>query len=117
MEESVSVTGNLSPAIPNTLITVYFTKPDKSVTDIQTTTSLGGSFNLTYTPDVAGNWTIVAEWASDNSLYSSASSDTVPMQVTAGSQLAVDYIYIAAIALLAIGIALIGFTYFKRAKK
>jgi outer membrane protein assembly factor BamB len=117
MGESVSVTGNLSPAIPNTLITVYFTKPDKSVTDIQTTTSLGGSFNLTYTPDVAGNWTIVAEWASDNSLYSSASSDTVPMQVTAGSQLAVDYIYIAAIALLAIGIALIGFTYFKRAKK
>jgi len=118
VDESVTVTGSLSPAIPNALISVYFTKPDNSVTDILTTTSSGGAFNLTYAPAVAGNWTIVAEWASDNSLYSSASSDPILMEVTAATiQSAIEYVYVVAIILVVMSVALLGYTYFKRAKK
>ncbi len=118
VDESVTVTGSLSPAIPNALVSVYFTKPDNSVTDILTTTSSGGSFNLTYTPEVAGNWTIVAEWTSDSSLYSSSSSDPVFMEVTAAAlQPAIEYVYVVAIILVVISVALLGYTYFKRAKR
>jgi hypothetical protein len=88
------------------------------LTDILTTTSSGGSFNLTYAPTVAGNWTIVAEWASDNSLYSSASSDPILMEVTAVTvQPAIEYVCVVAIILVLISVALLGYTYFKRAKK
>jgi hypothetical protein len=83
-----------------------------------TTTSSGGSFNLTYRPTVAGNWTIVAEWASDSSLYSSASSNPILMEVTAAAiQPAIEYVYVVVMVLVVISVALLGYTYFKRAKK
>jgi outer membrane protein assembly factor BamB len=116
--EPVTITGSLSPAIPNALISVYFTKPDNLVTDILTTTSSGGSFNLTYTPEVAGNWTIIAEWASNSSLYSPAYSDPIFMEVTEAAVLpAIEYVYVIGIVLAVIVVVLFGYAYFKRAKK
>jgi len=49
------------PSLPNQTVTVTFIKPDgKTTVDFVTETDLYGNAVVTYTPDVAGDWTVVA---------------------------------------------------------
>ena len=116
--ESVTGFGSLSPAYPNASITVSIVKPDGSVTDLQVTTSKTGAFNFTCTPDVAGNWTVAAQWQTDKSYYTSAYSENAIIQVTETSQANVPLTVIAiAVIAFAVVLAFLGFIFIKRAKK
>ena len=116
--ESVTGSGSLSPAYPNASITVSIVKPDGSVTDLQVTTSKTAAFNFTCTPDVAGNWTVAAQWQTDKSYYTSAYSENAIIQVTETSQANVPLTVIAiAVIAFAVVLAFLGFIFIKRAKK
>jgi outer membrane protein assembly factor BamB len=117
--ESVAGFGSLSPAYPGETILVYLVKPDNSSTDLQVVTSGKGAFNFAFTPEVAGSWTVVAQWESDKSYYASAYSVAVFMDVTATPehQPAVEYIYAVAITLVVLSTVLLGYAYVKRTKK
>jgi outer membrane protein assembly factor BamB len=58
--ESVTLTGQLEPKIPNAPITVTFEKPNGTTIDRNITANEKGTFTTSYTPDTAGNWTITA---------------------------------------------------------
>jgi hypothetical protein len=72
LSESVTVSGSVSPtdgsispiyaSIP---VKVTFTKPDGTNVDVATTTTAGGVFECSYTPDVVGDWTATAWWEGD----------------------------------------------------
>jgi hypothetical protein len=116
--ESVTGFGSLSPAYPNASITVSLVKPDGSVTDLQVTTSETGSFTFTCTPDVAGSWTVAAQWQTDKSYYTSAYSENALIEVTETSQDNVSLTVIAiAIIAFAVVLAFFGFIFIKRGKK
>jgi outer membrane protein assembly factor BamB len=111
--------GHLIPGMANTPIVVSFVKPDGTVIDMQVVTSKKGAFNFTYTPDVVGNWTVVAWWQSDKGYYTSSYSELALMEVTAAPEkkLPAEYIYAAVIALAAIAAVLLGYAYVKRGKE
>jgi len=117
--ELVTGFGNLSPAYPDAPIIVHVIKPDGSVIDLQVVTSSKGAFNFTFTPEVAGNWSFVAQWNSDKSYYSSAYSTPIFMEATAATenQPILEYIYAVAIGLAAISVILFGYVYIKRTRK
>lgn len=117
--ESMTGTGYLFPAYPKAPVKVSLVKPDGSVTELQVATSKIGIFNFTCIPDVAGSWTVAAEWQSDKSYYTSAYSEAVSMEVAEApkGKLPAEYIYVAVIALAIIAGVLIGYAYTRRAKK
>jgi outer membrane protein assembly factor BamB len=117
VDESMTGSGNLNPAYPNASVTVSFVKPDGSFTDTQVVTSKQGAFNFTLKPDVAGNWTVAAQWQTDKSYYTSASSAAV-VGVTEASRnnIPVAVISIVVIA-FAVVLAILGFVVIKRGKK
>jgi len=117
--ELVTGFGNLSPAYPDAPIIVHVVKPDGSVTDLQVVTSSGGAFSFTFTPEVAGNWSVVAQWNSDRSYYSSAYSTPIFIEATAATenQPISEYIYALAICLVVISVILFGYAYIKRTRK
>jgi outer membrane protein assembly factor BamB len=108
--ESVTGFGQLVPGMANASIVVTFVKPDGTVDDVQITTVEKGTFNFTYTPDAAGNWTITARWQSDKGYYNSAYSEETPIEVVVtGTGIPIEYFYaiVAAIAILVIVIAVV----------
>lgn len=111
--------GTLVPGMANASILVSLIKPDGAVIDMQVATSEKGAFNFTYTPDIAGNWTVVAQWWSDRGYYSSSYSELVPMEVAAApeNKLPAEYVYAAVIVLAAIVSVLLAYTYMKRRKE
>ncbi len=116
--ESMTGFGSLSPAYPNTSVTVSLVGPDGSVTDLQVATSKTGAFTFTCNPDAVGNWTVSARWQTDKSYYTSAYSETAIIQVNETSK---DNVPLAVIAIVVIAFALVlaflGFIFIKRAKK
>ena len=116
--ESVTGFGSLFPAYPDAAVKISLIKPDSSITEIQVTTSRTGGFTFTYTADITGNWTVVAEWQTNKSYYTSAYSENVIMHVTETSEsnIPLAVISIAVIA-FAVALAFFGFIFFKRARK
>jgi outer membrane protein assembly factor BamB len=116
--ESVTGLGALSPAYPNASITVSIINPDGSSTDLQVTTSKNGVFNFTYTPDIAGSWTVAAQWQTDKSYYTSAYSENAIIQVTEASESNLPEAVIPLVVIaFAVVLAFLGFIFIKRAKK
>jgi hypothetical protein len=81
-----------------------------------------GDFTFTYTPDVGGNWTVVAQWYSDRGYYTSAYSQPVPMEVTEANRstyggIPVEYVFIVVVAIILVVVNLSVYFYFKRTKK
>jgi outer membrane protein assembly factor BamB len=112
--------GYLIPEMANTPIVVSFVKPNGTVSDVKVATFETGTFNFSYTPDVAGNWTVVAQWQSDRSYYASSYSKLALLEVTETSEneLPAEYIYAAVIASVAIVVVvLLGYAYVKRGKE
>ena len=112
--------GNLFPGYPNASIIVSFIKPDGSVIDLQIVTSNKGAFNFTYTPDVAGNWAVAAQWHSDKGYYTSAVSEQVPMEVSSepieGGNLPKEYAVAAGIVIIIVIVSIAVFFYMKQPK-
>jgi outer membrane protein assembly factor BamB len=125
--ESAVGSGYLTPGLTNASITVSFVKADRAVTYTQLVTSEKGAFNFIFTPDIIGNWTIVAQWQSDRDYYASASSEPIlievmepptptPSPTPINVRTPIEYVYVA--ALIAGVLALIlGFVYIKRKKR
>jgi outer membrane protein assembly factor BamB len=117
--ESATGFGTLVPEMANASILVSFVKPDGAAIDVQVATSEKGAFSFTYTPDIAGNWTVVAQWWSDKGYYSSSYSELASLEVTAApeNKLPAEYVYAAVIVLAAIVAVLLAYAYMKRRKE
>jgi len=76
--ESVTVTANIQ--VPNMNATVTFVKPDGSQVNLAATTNEKGVFTASYTPDVAGDWSVTAWW-SGYKYYTYAYSTDMPLKV------------------------------------
>jgi len=125
---SVNVSGCLVPGMTNASVSLFFVRPDGTVDDVQVTTAEKGLFNFEYTPDVVGNWTITAQWASTKGYYSPAYSEHIFVEVELAPTptptptppppegLPAEYIITIAVA-IAIVVASGTFFYKKRAKK
>ena len=70
--ESITVNGQLSPAIPNAEIKLTFSKPDGSKDNITVTTKADGTFTHTYTPSIEGDWIVTATYQSETTVTSPA---------------------------------------------
>ena len=117
--ESTTVIGRLTPGIAHESIMLTFLKPDGSEYTAQVSTSEKGSFNFTYKPDVAGNWSVSAQWQTDKEYYTSAHSEQVLMEVNepASGSLPREYVYAIVVAfVIIIVIVLLGYAYFKRSR-
>jgi outer membrane protein assembly factor BamB len=117
--ESATGFGNLVPGIANAPILVSFVRPNGTVIDVRVSTFEKGAFNFTYTPDVAGNWTVVAQWQSDKGYYTSSYSELALMEVTEApeNELPAEYIYAAVIVLVVVIVVLLGYAYVKRGQE
>jgi outer membrane protein assembly factor BamB len=113
--ESVEGFGYLSPGYPNETILLSFLKPDGSAIDLQAVTSYKGVFNFTYTPDVAGNWTVAAQWHSDKGYYTSAYGE-VPVEVSSEGNLTAGYVAAAVIVIVIVIVGIAIFFYMKPPK-
>jgi eukaryotic-like serine/threonine-protein kinase len=81
-EELVTGWGQLTPGMPNATVTVVFVNPNGSATTAQIFTDAKGAFTFTFTPNMAGNWTMAAEWFSDKSFYRSSFSEMINLLVS-----------------------------------
>jgi outer membrane protein assembly factor BamB len=118
--EKVTGFGDLVPKMANTPIVVSFVKPDGTFSDVKVATFEKGAFNFSYAPDVAGNWTVVAQWQSDRGYYASSYSELAFLEVTEPSknELTAEQIYAAVIASVAIVVVvLLSYAYVKRRKE
>lgn len=117
--ESVACKGYLSPAYPNASVKVTLVKPDGSTTKLQVVTSKMGEFNFNYVPDVAGRWTVTAEWQTDKSYYTSVYSEPAFIEAAEATkgELRLESIYFAAAALAVMTFVLIVYAYARRPKK
>lgn len=61
--ESVTVAGQIKPAIASAPITVTFVKPTGATVDLAVSANEQGNFTVSFTPDVVGNWTITASYS------------------------------------------------------
>ncbi len=125
--ESAAVFGRLVPGIANTTITLSFVKPDSTVIDTEVATSEMGTFSFTYMPDMVGIWSVAAQWRSDRGYYDSASSEQVPVEVSAvptptptkppqnGGTIPAGFVYVAVVAIAIIVAVAIRYAYIKRA--
>ena len=116
--DSITVIGRLAPGISNESIMLTFIKPDGSGYMAQVTTFENGGFNLTYTPDVAGNWSVSAQWQTNKGYYTSAQSEQTLMVVNAIDHafLPAEYVYAVIIALVIMFVVLLGYVYIKRSR-
>jgi outer membrane protein assembly factor BamB len=80
--ETVTVAGSISGVTSAVPMTVYFSKGDSSnPISISATTDGNGGFTVKYTPDMTGDWTVVASWAGD-ATHSASSSQIQTLTVT-----------------------------------
>jgi len=86
---------------------------------VQVATLEKGAFNFTYTPDVAGNWTVVAMWQSDKDYYASSYSELALMEVASAPEagVPVEFAYGAVIALAVVIVILLWYAYANRGKE
>ena len=113
--ESVTLSGQLTPATANKTVTVTFVKPDGTKDNIQTTTLENGTFTFTYTPNKVGNWNVTATWQSDTPYSTSATSEASTLQVTGNTTNGNVYAIIAIVLVIITVVAVYAYT--KRTKK
>jgi 5-hydroxyisourate hydrolase-like protein (transthyretin family) len=73
INESVTVSGDISPAIGGAIVTLTYTKPDASLFTRVVTTSSNGAYSDNYIPDQLGSYSVIASW-SGNEDYGGATS-------------------------------------------
>ncbi|MCW4021348.1 MAG: hypothetical protein NWF14_09010 [Candidatus Bathyarchaeota archaeon] len=73
--ENVEITGSIYPSSDSLRVSLNFAKPDGTTTERYAYTSSNGSFNLIYTPDLPGPWSLQAKVVEDELHHPSSSSD------------------------------------------
>jgi len=63
--ESITVSGAISPALPEKSVALTYEKPDGSTLTRTVTTSSDGSYSDSYNPDATGSWGVTASWEGD----------------------------------------------------
>jgi hypothetical protein len=72
LNESVTVSGYISPTAENVNVTLTYTKPDLTLLTRTVWTDSYGFYNDTFTPDNAGTWIVYASWQGDIDHYESS---------------------------------------------
>jgi hypothetical protein len=84
--ETVIVAGSINGVHSVVPMDVYFSKGDSSLpVNISAVTDGNGGFTVKYTPDMLGDWNVVASWAGD-STHSAGSSQSQTLTVTGPQQ-------------------------------
>ena len=73
LDDSITVSGSISPPVSDVIVTLTYTKPDGS-TFTRTCTTNPGDYSDTYTPDVEGSWSVTASWDGDSTHEGASSS-------------------------------------------
>lgn len=127
LSESVTVAGYVSPVVANAPMKVSFVKPDNTTVDVPATANETGDFEVSYTPDVVGDWNVTAWWDGDQ-YHTYAFSEIMPLQVVGEEQpppppppeeegIPMEYIYVAVAVIAIVVIAVAAYAYMKRGKK
>jgi hypothetical protein len=72
LDESVVVSGFVSPATENVNVSLTYVKPDLTLLTRTVWTDSYGFYNDTFTPDNAGTWIVYASWQGDIDHYVSS---------------------------------------------
>jgi hypothetical protein len=112
---STAVSGSISPGVSNVTVTLTYTKPDATTVYRTATSGADGSFSDTYTPDIAGSWSVKANWAG-NDVYLASTSFDATFAVTAapGSGFSMEYVYVAVIVIIVVIAAIAAYWYKKK---
>lgn len=86
--ESITISGSIDPPHEGLEITLNYTKPDNSVVTRAAISSADGSFSDTFTPDVAGMWSVAAWWSGSLD-YMGAKSSSINFLVSTVKDVAV----------------------------
>jgi outer membrane protein assembly factor BamB len=111
--ESITISGQLSPAQANVDITLSFTNSVGSTEVFTVTTNNDGAYSYTYTPNVEGSYSVTASYQSETSstLAFTVSSETTTLTPT---EPAPDYLYILVFALILLVIIAIALLILRR---
>ncbi|MCP8320532.1 MAG: Ig-like domain repeat protein, partial [archaeon] len=75
------VSGSIIPPPSNTVqVTLTFTQPDRRILNYTVNSNSTGSYNYTFSPNVVGNWFVIASWEGDE-IYEGATSETALFKV------------------------------------
>lgn len=64
--KSITISGEINPAVSGATVIVTFTKPDDQKLAKPTSTNVGGNYELYYTPTEIGHWSVNSSWAGDS---------------------------------------------------
>jgi hypothetical protein len=78
--ETVEVTGALEPVKEGITVTIKFNRPDGTESSKITATQSDGTYELLYSPESEGDWTVSSSWEGDTS-HSGAVSQSVSFSV------------------------------------
>jgi outer membrane protein assembly factor BamB len=109
--ESLTVSGQLSPAISNAVITLTFSRPDGSQDSITVTAKTDGALSYTYTPNMEGDWVVTASYQSDTVVTSPA----LAFKVTSATSTFTlpDYFYALILVIVAVVVLIVAFAFLK----
>ena len=118
---SLTVNGSITPstsglpAVSGVTVTLTYTKPDATTSTATVTTGTDGSFSDSYTPNVAGSWSVKASWAG-NVDYLGATTFAEAFTVTAPSEggIPMVYLYVAAVIIIIAIAAIAVYLYMKK---
>jgi hypothetical protein len=79
-DESITVSGSITPAVEDVNVTLVYKKPDGTTFERNIKTASDGSFSDLYKASEIGSWTVEASWAG-NQQYMGASSSQVSFSV------------------------------------
>ena len=108
---SLTVSGQLSPAISNAVITLTFSRPDGSKDNITVTTKADGAFSYTYTPNMEGDWVATASYQSETIVTSPASAFKVT--VATHTFTLPDYFYAVILVIVVVVALIVAFVFLK----
>jgi cobalamin biosynthesis Mg chelatase CobN len=112
---STTVSGSITPAVSNATVTLTYTKPDSNTLTRSATSATDGSYSDTYTPDVAGTWSVTASWAgNDNFFGSTSSAESFTVTNGASSGVPMLYIYLIVVIIIVIAAAIVIYRFTKK---
>jgi len=113
---SVTVSGSISPAVPNATVTLTYTKPTADTITRTVVTGPDGQYTNAYTPDAAGSWTVYASWAGNDN-YFAASSFNTPFTVNGSFTTNNIYMYVAVIVVVVVIVVALAVLLLRRNKQ
>ena len=81
IDDSITVSGSIFPAVSDVNVTLTYTKPDSSILNRTILSLINGSFSDVYVPSVLGSWNVNASWFG-NSTHSGAISSSKSFTVS-----------------------------------